>query len=163
MPQLDISTYTSQIFWLVITFGALFLLMWRVVAPRVGDVLESRQKRIEDNLNKAAEFRKEAETAIEAYEQALADARAEAQAVIAAANAELAAETSKREAELTDRLSERIADSEAEIAKAVADAVEGLGEAAKEVAAAAAERLAGETLDEGDVSKAVDAALKARG
>ena len=70
MPQLEqISTFPSQIFWLVITFAALFFVMWRIAVPRIADVLEARQKRIDDNLDKAETAKKEAEAAIEAYEQ----------------------------------------------------------------------------------------------
>ncbi|MFQ5764023.1 MAG: F0F1 ATP synthase subunit B', partial [Rhodospirillales bacterium] len=61
MPQLDVNTYLPQIVWLVITFTVLFLIMWRVAVPRIADVLEARQKRIDDNLDKAAESKKEAE------------------------------------------------------------------------------------------------------
>ena len=56
MPQLDVSTFLPQVVWLVITFTALFLLMWRVAVPRIADVLEARQRRIEDNLDKAQEW-----------------------------------------------------------------------------------------------------------
>ena len=75
MPQLDISTFSTQIVWLVITFSALFIIMWRVAVPRISDSLEQRQNRMDDSLNKAAEFKKEAEAAIEAYEKSLAEAR----------------------------------------------------------------------------------------
>ena len=89
MPQLDISTFSTQIVWLVITFAALFIIMWRVAVPRISDALEQRQKRMDDNLNKAAGFKKEAEAAIEAYEHSLAEAREAAHSAIADANAKL--------------------------------------------------------------------------
>ena len=45
MPQLEqIATYPSQVFWLVVTFVALFLIMWRVAVPRISDALEARQQ-----------------------------------------------------------------------------------------------------------------------
>ena len=44
MPQLDVNTYLPQIVWLLITFTALFLVMWRVVAPRIADVLERKRR-----------------------------------------------------------------------------------------------------------------------
>lgn len=163
MPQFDVSTYTSQVFWLVITFGVLFLLVWRVMAPRVADVLENRQKRINDSLGKAADIKKEAEAAIEAYEKALAESRAEAQAMIAAANVKLAEEAAKREAELSAKLAEQVAKSEAAIAAAVEEALGSVREAAVEVAAAASERFLGEGLSDKDVASAVDTAMKPRG
>lgn len=163
MPQLDISTYPSQVFWLAVMFGVLFLIMWRIVGPRIADTLESRQTRISDNLDRAAEFKKEADAAIEAYEASLAEARAEAQAMIAKANAELAAEAQEREAELASAINAKVAESEAEIAKAVEGALDSVNDVAREVAGAAVERLIGETADATDIAAAVDGAAKARG
>ena len=138
MPQLDISTFPSQIFWLVITFIAMFLIMWRISVPKIADALEARQKRISDNLGRAEDIKKEAEAAIEAYEAALAEARAEAQTAVAEASAALLEEQHAREAELAETLKKR-------------------------VAIAAPERLAGEAPGGDDATRAVDAVIKARG
>ncbi|MDE0993238.1 MAG: F0F1 ATP synthase subunit B' [Rhodospirillales bacterium] len=162
MPQLDISTFSTQIVWLVITFAALFIIMWRVAVPRISDALEQRQKRMDDNLNKAAEFKKEAEAAIEAYEKSLAEAREAAHSAIADANAKLLEETAAKDAELGTKLKAMLSESEASIAKATEDAMDNVRVVAEEVASAAAERLLGDAVDAGVVSAAVDTATKAR-
>ena len=72
MPQLDFSTYLPQVFWLVVTFIALYLIMWKIAVPRIANSLEARQKRIEDYLDRAADAKKEAEETLAAYEQAIA-------------------------------------------------------------------------------------------
>ena len=163
MPQLDISTFPSQIFWLVITFIAMFLIMWRISVPKIADALEARQKRISDNLGRAEDIKKEAEAAIEAYEAALAEARAEAQTAVAEASAALLEEQHAREAELAETLKKRVAESEAGIAAAVNEAVQSIRDVAAEVAIAATERLAGEAPGGDDATGAVDALLTARG
>ena len=163
MPQLDINTFLPQIVWLVITFSALFLLMWRVAVPRIAEVLESRQKRMDDNLDKAAELKKEAEETLAAYEQAMNEARTEAQTHIAEAAARISAEAAEREAKLAEDLSVKIAASETEIAKAIDDAMDNIRDAAIEVASAALERLTGEAPGEKAVAKAIDGALKPEG
>ncbi|MEC7398311.1 MAG: F0F1 ATP synthase subunit B', partial [Pseudomonadota bacterium] len=81
MPQLDISTYPPQLVWLLITFVALYLVVWKVALPRIVDVRESRQRRIEDDLGKAETLRTEAETVLAALEKSHADAAAEAQGI----------------------------------------------------------------------------------
>ncbi len=162
MPQLDISTFSTQIVWLVITFAALFLVMWRVAVPRISDALEQRQTRMDDNLNKAAEFKKEAEAAIEAYEKSLADARESAHSAIADAQATLASETAAKDAELSAKIKSMLSESEASINKATEEAMDNVRAVAEEVAAAAVERLLGDAVDGSVVSSAVDAATKAR-
>jgi len=162
MPQLDIATYSAQIAWLVTTFGALFLIMWRVAVPKISDTLEARQKRIDDYLNKAGDFKRDAEAAIKAYEESLADARSAAHAAIAEAQTTLAEEAATRDAELNDKLKAMLSESEANISKAVDDAMDNVREVAQEVSAAAVERLLGESMEAGDVAAAVDNAMKTR-
>lgn len=162
MPQLDISTFSTQIVWLVITFALLFLVMWRLAVPRISDALEQRQNRLDDNLNKAAEFKKEAEAAIEAYEKSLAEARQSAHSQIAGVHAALVEETASKDAELNTKIKAMLSKSEANIAKATDDAMSNVRQVAEEVASAAAERLLGSSVDADIVSAAVDAATKAR-
>ena len=163
MPQLDVATFSSQIFWLVVTFIALFLIMWRISVPKISDALEARQKRIDDNLNRAEELKKEAEAAMDTYEASLADARSDAQRTILEANAKLAEDAQAREAELGEILAKRIAKSEANILAAMDEAIVNIRDVAVEVSVSAAERLTGEAPSPDAASSAVDAAIKARG
>lgn len=162
MPQLDFTTYVPQIIWLVITFTAMFLIMWKVCVPRIGGALEARQKKIEQNLERAAELKAEAEAAIAAYEKALADARATAHEEIVKVQADLKAKQDAEEAKLSKTLQTRIKEGEAAIDKALQDALAGLDAMATEVATAACERLTGEAPDGKAVEKAVAGAAKAR-
>ena len=53
MPQFDPSVWPPQLIWMVITFVALYFLMSRVALPRITDVLEEREFKINDALRKA--------------------------------------------------------------------------------------------------------------
>ena len=63
MPQLAIETYPSQIFWLVVSLVVLYFVLSRVALPRVAGAIESRHDAIEDDLDRAGEFRRKAEAA----------------------------------------------------------------------------------------------------
>ena len=81
MPQLDqIWSYPSQVFWLVVSFAVLYYVLSRIALPKVSDLLQERQERIDADLEKAENLKKEAETVLAAYEAAMADARGKAQA-----------------------------------------------------------------------------------
>ena len=92
MPQFDPATFTPQIFWLLVTFGALFLVLWRVALPKISDALEARQDKIDDDLEKAAALKQEAQGVLEEYEAAAAEGQAKAQALIREAQAAMARE-----------------------------------------------------------------------
>ena len=81
MPQLDFGDYAPQLVWLAITFGIMYLLMARVALPRIATVLEERRDRIANDLAQADQLRRETDQAIAAYEKALADAKARANAI----------------------------------------------------------------------------------
>lgn len=107
-PPLDPSTFTSQLFWLFLTFGVLLFMLSKVLLPRLAGVLEERSNRIADDLDSAARMQREAEAAESAYEQALKDARAKAHNVAettrASINAEIEAETATADADAAHHL-----------------------------------------------------------
>ena len=163
MPQLDFSTYLPQVFWLVVTFIALFLIMWKIAVPRIANSLEARQKRIEDYLDRAADAKKEAEETLAAYEQAMSEARTEAQVILGAASKKITENAEARVAELTEELNRKFADSEAGIQQAIDGAMENVRDIAVDVAADALGKLTGEKPDDTTLAKAVDQAMKAEG
>lgn len=154
----DTTTYASQLLWLVITFGAFYLLMQKVIVPRVGGILDDRKSRITKDLNEAASLKYEADLAVATYEKELAEARAKANGIASeareAAKTKAAAERAAIEAELTAK----VAGAEARIAEIKAKAFSDVGSIATETATAVVERLIGGSVPQADVSAAVEAA-----
>ncbi len=162
LPQLDASTFPPQLIWLVLTFGVLYLLMSRVALPRVSQILEERQHRIDDNLNKAEALKQEAEAAAEAYEKSLAEARAEAHRVMIDTINGIAEEAARQQAALGKNLDAETRAAEQRIGEARDAAMASLGEVAGEVALATAEKLTGENLDGKEVAAAVAKIMEER-
>lgn len=162
LPQLNISTYSSQVLWLVISFVALYVLMNSVALPRIGEVLEERQNRIDDNLSKAEDLKKQAEAASNAYDASLAKARAEAFDAIRKVKEKATAEAHERQDHLTAKLVASIKDAETAIAEAKAEALSGIQDVAVDVARSAIAKLTGTDASEDAVSREVSTALKER-
>ena len=78
MPQLNPEFFVTQLFWLVVTFSFLLVFLWRISLPRIGNVLEKRQRKINEDLTTAKELQNEAEKIQDAIEtqlkQAITDA-----------------------------------------------------------------------------------------
>ncbi len=161
LPQLDSSTWPSQLFWLAVTFGLLYWLMSSLFLPRIGAALEERRDRIADDLDKAAESRREAEEAEAAFNQSLADARAKAQAIAADAREEVGAEIAQMQKEAEDGLAGKTAAAEERIAEMKASAAAKVREAAADTTRAIVEALILETPTDAVVSTAVAKAAKA--
>jgi F-type H+-transporting ATPase subunit b len=163
MPQFDPTTFAPQLFWLAITFVLLYVLMSKIALPRIGEVLDERQRRIDDNLDKAAQLKAEAEAAVAAYEKALAESRAHAQAVIREAMDRLAKQSEQRHKDLAEKLAAQIKAGEARIAGAKEQALTHVRDVAVDVARAAAGKLLGKEPDDAKLDKAIGAAMQEKG
>src|SRR5437667_9670280 len=107
MPQLDVSTFAPQLFWLAVWFVVLYLLMAKLGLPRIAVAIEARRRQREGDLARAAQLKEEAEAANAAFLRTMAQARAEAQAVIKQATDRLAAEAAERQRQLAATLGEQ--------------------------------------------------------
>lgn len=159
-PPMDAATFPSQIFWLVIFFTLLYLLMSKLALPKMAAVLAHRHKTIEGDLARATALKNETEAAVQAYEKALADARAKAQGIAAETRAKMTAEMDAERGALERKIAAKTADAESKIATAKAQAMKDVGEVAAETAAEIVSELTGAKVSKAEAVKAI-AGLKA--
>ena len=162
MPQFDFSTFPSQIFWLVITFVALYFALGRTAIPKIAEVLEARQRKIDDDLERATELELQAKEVLTAYETGLAEARDRAQGVVRQTAEEMTAAAEAQHQELAAKLAAEVEAAEGRIDAAKTDALANIRQVASEVARAAIQRLIGVEVDPGKADEAVAAVLKER-
>ncbi len=163
MPQFDPSTFTPQIFWLLVTFAVLFVAMWRHALPRISGILEARQQRIGSDLDKAAALKVETERVAAEYEKALVEARDKAAAAIKRADAEMAAEAVQRHESFGKELAARTGEAEQRIAAARDQALGNIKTVAEETAGAATAKLIGVEPSPEQLRDAVEDVLRRHG
>lgn len=154
-PPMDAHSFPSQIFWLVIFFGLLYLLMSKVALPRMASVLHNRHKAIESDLSKASALKHETEAAIQHYEKSLADARANAQGIAAETRAKMNAEIEAERAALEKTLNAKLAEADARISASKAKSMQDVNEVAAETAAEIVSALTGATVSKDQAAKAI--------
>ena len=159
-PPFQSQTYASQLIWLVVAFVLLYALMAKWALPRVGAILESRQKRIDDDIAAAGALKVQSDEAVAAYEKALADARARAQAIANETRETQAAAAEVRRKSLEDELNVKLADAEKTIAATKTAAMANVRGIAEDAARAIVERLIGTAPSDQAVTAAVADALK---
>jgi F-type H+-transporting ATPase subunit b len=162
MPQLDAATFVPQLVWLAIIFGVLYLLMARVGLPRVARVIEARRHRVDDDLARAAQLKSEAEAVMAAYQETLANARAEAQTAVRETTERMAAEAAERQRRLGESLARQTAEAERQISAAKQRALSDMHEIAIDVARSVAEKVTGSAADPENLVAAVERALAER-
>ncbi|HEV7254800.1 MAG TPA: F0F1 ATP synthase subunit B [Mesorhizobium sp.] len=159
-PPFDTSTFASQLLWLAISFGLFYWFMNRVVMPRLAGIMAARQGRIAGDLERAAAAKTEADAAVAAYEQALAEARATANRIgqEASDKAKADAEAERRQAEAA--LDARLQEAQASVENVKASAMANVGSIARDAAEAIVRQLTGKDVEPGAVEAAVASAQR---
>jgi F-type H+-transporting ATPase subunit b len=161
-PPFDPATYGSQILWLVITFGALYLVMSRVALPRIGAILDERSNTIGADLGEAERLKAETDAAVAAYEAALAEARQRAQSIGQSSRDATQAEVERHRAALEADLDARVSAAETRIGEVKSRALGEVDAIAREATAALVEALIGSGAAPAEVDAAVRSAAAER-
>jgi F-type H+-transporting ATPase subunit b len=143
MPQLDPSSFPSQLFWLTVSFVVFFLLMWKLALPRVASVLQKREEKIMSDLDRAQAFKSQAAEVMAAYDRALAVAREEAAVITRQATGEMATQAAKKIEEMTAAVAKQIQAAEGRIAATRTEALNQVREVAGEATKLAVAKLIG--------------------
>ena len=159
-PPFQKDTFASQLVSLAIAFVALYLIVSRIALPRVGSLLDERQKAIDGDLAEAERLKNESDGALKAYESELAAARSRAQAIGAETRQKLNAASEVERKTLEERLAQKLAEAEKTIAATRTAAMSNVRGIAADAAGAIVQRLTGVLPDGNAVESAVDASLK---
>ncbi|UYN99555.1 MAG: F0F1 ATP synthase subunit B [Devosia sp.] len=143
-PPFDPATFPSQLLWLAITFGVLYLLLSKVALPRLGGIVENRKALIDADLAAADADRQKTDAAIAAYEKALAEAKAKAQGIASETRDAIQADLASKRAAVEGDLAAKVSEAEGRIAQTKAEALTHVDEIAGETARAVVGQLVGD-------------------
>ena len=115
MPQLDPKFWISQIFWLTISFGFLFIFLSKFVLPRISENLENRKSQILENIEIAEKHREESEAKVKEYEKIIEDSRLKAKGIINDAKIKIKSEINLKKDALENEINAEIVLAEKEI------------------------------------------------
>jgi len=160
LPQMDVSTYPSQLFWLAVCFVVLYVLFARVSLPQVGETLERRAAQKDGDLKQAAEWNHDAEHVKAEYERSLARARETATANVAAVERDISSKIADEQAKFADNARKRLTTAEQGIAKAKAEALASLSDISADLTAEMVQKIAGIKVEKTDAKKAVNTAMQ---
>ncbi len=163
IPQLDASTFASQIFWLVVVFVAMVMLLSRHYLPRLQGIIASRQNKIQGDLDVAAASQQKAEGSKDFYETTMKQAREHAQTTMAAVHASVKEVADKKHAELDLILKNKVEESSVQLEKMTQDALANLKPVAHDMTSVMVEKLVAARPNADQVAAIIDALEKHRG
>ena len=115
MPQLNPEFWISQIFWLTLTFGILFLVLSKFILPKISANLETRKSQILENIDIAEKQRKESEDKIKEYEKIISKSKDEAKTLFSEARKKVLSEINVKKETLENEINKEIKIAEKEI------------------------------------------------
>ena len=155
MPQLNPEFFVSQLFWLVVTFSFLFVFLWRVSLPRIGNVLEKRERKITDDLTAAKELQAEASKIQEEIENQLKQARTDSSEMIKSSTIALQDKAQTELKKLDKELEAKIDESAKAIDKSKSESVSQIQEQIHEITKLTLSKVATFNVSDEEIKKAV--------
>ena len=154
-PPFEAEHFPSQLVWLAISFILLYVLMSKIALPRIGAILEERNRLVSDDLAAAERLKEQSNAAHAAYEKALDDARNRAHTIASSTREQQAREAEALHKRLEAQFHDRFAAAEQSIAKSRAVAMGSVRTIAGETASAIVERLIGQQPRQEEIAAAL--------
>ncbi len=157
LPQFDPTWFPSQLFWLAIAFGVMYLFFSRKTLPEISSVIDNRRNHIQSDLELADKLTKEAESVQEAYEGSLQSAREEASQVIVKTEESMKEKAAQSFESFRKKSESDIQATETRLEKAKTEALSDMTDIAAQVTSQAVEKITGQKTDEARAKSAIDA------
>jgi F-type H+-transporting ATPase subunit b len=160
MPQLNPEFWVSQIVWLVITFGALYIVLSKVILPKISDNLEIRRSQILENIEIAEKQREESEQKVKEFEKIILNSKIEAKNIFNEARQKVLSDIDKKRNELENSLEQEIVSAEKEIKALNTSSIENIKQIATETSSNLIKQLIGEEISRDNISSIVNEIAK---
>ncbi len=156
MPQLNPEFWISQIFWLIITFGILFIVLTKVILPKISDNLETRKSQILENIEIADRQKEESQKKIDEYEKIILDSKVKAKNYFNEAREKILDDINKKRTALEKDLDEEIGGLEKELSDLKNKSGERINKIAAETSAELIKELIGEEVNSSSIAAIVE-------
>ena len=156
MPQLNPEFWVSQIFWLTLTFGILYVVLSKLILPKISNNLESRKSQILENIEAAEKQREDSETKLEEYEKIISKSKLEAKNIFSQSREKVLKDISAKREVLDKQIDEEISKAEQEINNLRESAPDKINMIAIETSSELIQKLIGAEVNNSSISAIVD-------
>ena len=163
MPQLNPEFWFSQIFWLIITFGLMFVILSKIVLPKISENLELRKAEILENIESAEKQREESDNKLKEYEKLILESKIEAKNYFNQTREKILKDINQKKENLDKEINEEIKKAEIEIEDLKNKAPEKINKIAIETSSELMKKLIGADVNNSSISAIVNDLSKKKG
>ena len=163
MPQLNPEFWISQIFWLILTFGILYIVLSKLILPKISANLELRKSQIQENIEAAEKQREDSESKLKEYEKIISESKFEAKNIFKETREKALKEINVKRESLEQQIDEEIKKAEKEINELKKTAPKKINQIAIETSSEILKNLIGTEINNSSISAIVDDLSKKNG
>ena len=163
MPQLNPEFWISQIFWLTLTFGTLYIILSKLILPKISANLELRKSQIQENIEAAEKQRKESEIKLKEYDEIILKSRLKANDIFKDSREKVIKDINIKKEALDKQIDEEIKKVEKEIYQLKETSPEKINKIAIEISSDILKKLIGADVNNSSISAIVNDLLKRNG
>ena len=163
MPQLNPEFWLSQIFWLTLTFGILYIVLSKLILPKISANLELRKSQIQENIEAAEKQRESSDAKLKEYDNIILKSKLEAKNIFRDAREKIIKDINSKKETLDKQIDEEIKKAEQEIGVLKKDAPEKISKIAIETSAQLVKKLIGAEMNNSSISAIVNDLSKKNG
>ena len=163
MPQLNPEFWVSQIFWLTLTFGILYVVLSKIILPKISVNLESRKSEIQENIEAAENQRQKSESKILEYNKILSKSKLEAKNIFKDAREKAMKDINSKKEVLDNQINDEIKKAEQEIVLLRKTAPEKINKIAIDTSSELVQKLIGANVNNSSISAIVEDLSKRNG
>ena len=163
MPQLNPEFWISQIFWLTLTFGILYIVLSKLILPKISNNLESRKSKILENIEAAEKQREDSEIKLKEYEKIISKSKLEAKNIFNQTRDKALKDINAKREMLDKQIDDEISKAEEEIQVLRKSAPDKINKIAIETSSELIQKLIGAEVNNSSISAIVDDLSKRNG
>ena len=163
MPQLNPEFWVSQIFWLILSFGIMYLVLSKLILPKISNNLESRKSQILENIEAAEKHREDSDVKLKEYDEIISRSKVEANSILNQAREKVLKNINDKREVLEKQIDDEIAGAEKEIGILRQNAPDKINKIAIETSSELLLKLIGAEVNNSSISAIVDDLSKRNG
>ena len=156
MPQLNPEFWVSQIFWLILTFGIMYLVLSKLILPKISNNLESRKSKILENIEAAEKQREESDAKLKEYDEIISKSKLDANNIFKQARENVLKEINSKKEILDKQIEDELEKAEQEIIELKKGSSEKINKIAIETTSELLVKLIGTEVNNSSISAIVD-------
>ena len=156
MPQLNPDYWVSQIFWVILIFGTLYVILWRIILPKINVNLENRKSQILTDLDDAQKFEDQSKEKLSEYNKILNQAKQEAKKILDGTRKKVNRDIENKKNQFNLEIKKEIEKAEKEIKTLKLSSIKNINKIAIETSSEIVRKIVGTEVNASSVSAIVE-------